>query len=397
MGNFIRKVSDRASVIAADGLWLEDAATQQLKITAQLNGMHQAVGLPDLHPGRGYPVGAAFFSVGVMYPALIGGDIGCGVAVWQTDLGKSKVKLDKLDKQLGNLDGPVDEAEWAVIEQREPAWADRRRDIVDLLEKAGLDSGCVLLAGNVGFGNHFVELQVIDEAVDEEALTGAGIRAKALQLLVHSGSRGLGQSILRSHVDEFGHRGLADGSAELDAYLAKHDAAVQFARYNRALVAARVLHRLRAIGVPVLDVSHNLVERETVGHVHGWLHRKGANPTTAGMVALPGSRDAYTYLLEPITGAGEVALFSLAHGAGRKWMRTDCKDRLFHLATPDQMSRTSMGGRVICNDRGLIYEEAPQAYKNVDAVLESLVGAGLVRVVARSRPLLTYKTRGECC
>ena len=56
-----------------------------------------------------------------------------------------------------------------------------------------------------------------------------------------------------------------------------------------------------------------------------------------------------------------------------------------------------MGGRVICNDRALIYEEAPQAYKNVDSVLDCLVGAGLVRVVARSKPLLTYKTRGECC
>ena len=78
-------------------------------------------------------------------------------------------------------------------------------------------------------------------------------------------------------------------------------------------------------------------------------------------------------------------------------MRTDCKGRLDRIATPAQLSRTTMGGRVICNDRALIYEEAPQAYKNVDSVLACLVGAGLARVVARSRPLLTYKTRGECC
>ncbi|UUZ49087.1 RtcB family protein [Massilia sp. B-10] len=80
-----------------------------------------------------------------------------------------------------------------------------------------------------------------------------------------------------------------------------------------------------------------------------------------------------------------------------KWQRTDCKARLERIATPGQLSRTAMGGRVICNDRALIYEEAPQAYKNVDSVLACLVGAGLVRVLARSKPVLTYKTRGECC
>ena len=92
-----------------------------------------------------------------------------------------------------------------------------------------------------------------------------------------------------------------------------------------------------------------------------------------------------------------MSLHSLAHGAGRKWQRTDCKGRLFKLATPAQLSRTALGGRVICNDRALIYEEAPQAYKQVESVLDCLLGAGLVRVVARSKPVLTYKTRGECC
>jgi release factor H-coupled RctB family protein len=131
--------------------------------------------------------------------------------------------------------------------------------------------------------------------------------------------------------------------------------------------------------------------------MQGWLHRKGATPSDLGLVMLPGSRDDYSYLIEPVTQAGALSLHSLAHGAGRKWMRTDCKGRLERIATPAQLSRTSMGGRVICNDRALIYEEAPQAYKNVDSVLGCLVGAGLVRVVARSKPVLTYKTRGECC
>ena len=109
MGNFVQTISDRVTIIASDRLWLEDAAVQQTKTTSQLEGMQRVVGLPDLHPGRGYPVGAAFFSTGRFYPALVGNDIGCGMALWQTDILAAKAKLDKLDKQIGNLDGIVDD------------------------------------------------------------------------------------------------------------------------------------------------------------------------------------------------------------------------------------------------------------------------------------------------
>ena len=123
MSDFIRTISDRVTVIASSRLWLEDAAIEQARKTSQLAGMQRVVGLPDLHPGRGYPVGAAFFSTGHLYPALVGNDIGCGMGLWQTDIATSRAKLDKLDKQLGNLDGPIDEDEQragvgAVLEQR---------------------------------------------------------------------------------------------------------------------------------------------------------------------------------------------------------------------------------------------------------------------------------------
>lgn len=107
MGNiFVKTVSDRACVVASDTTWMEDAALQQLVTTSQLEGMQRVAGMPDLHPGRGYPVGAAFFSTGRFYPALVGNDIGCGMALWQTDLRASAVKLDKLEKRVGNIDGP---------------------------------------------------------------------------------------------------------------------------------------------------------------------------------------------------------------------------------------------------------------------------------------------------
>lgn len=397
MGNFVQTISDRVTIIASERLWLEDAAVQQTKTTSQLAGMQRVVGLPDLHPGRGYPVGAAFFSTGRFYPALVGNDIGCGMALWQTDIVAGKARLDKIDKQIGNLDDIIDDDEWSLLERRDPEWPARIAALSALLQDAELDTAHLRSRGTIGKGNHFAELQVVDAVECADVVATTTLAPKSLQLLVHSGSRGLGQAVLRSHVDGFSHAGLAENTPEATAYLKQHDAAVRFAELNRALIAARIFQRLRCEATPVLEVNHNTVTAECIDGVDGWLHRKGATPSDQGLVMLPGSRDDYSYLIEPLTGAGSLSLHSLAHGAGRKWQRTDCKGRLDRIATPAQLSRTALGGRVICNDRALIYEEAPQAYKNVDSVLGCLVGAGLVRVVARSKPVLTYKTRGECC
>ncbi len=103
MGNTIA-IAPRVSLIAEQNTWIEGAAIEQLTNTAQLPNMMQVVGMPDLHPGRGYPVGAAFFSQQRFYPALIGNDIGCGMSLWQTDLAVMKQSLDKLEKKLGNID-----------------------------------------------------------------------------------------------------------------------------------------------------------------------------------------------------------------------------------------------------------------------------------------------------
>ncbi len=98
MSNTIGSVTPRVSLIASKHTWIEGNAIQQLEITAKLPDMVRVVGMPDLHPGRGYPVGAAFFSQHRFYPALIGNDIGCGMSLWQTDLLAMKQSLDKLEK-----------------------------------------------------------------------------------------------------------------------------------------------------------------------------------------------------------------------------------------------------------------------------------------------------------
>ena len=85
--------------------------------------------------------------------------------------------------------------------------------------------------------------------------------------------------------------------------------------------------------------------------------------------------------------------WSLAHGAGRKWARSDARLRMRERFSVAELAQTGLGGRVVCEERDLLYEEAPAAYKSIEAVVHDLVDAGLVSVVATFRPLLTYKTR----
>jgi release factor H-coupled RctB family protein len=373
MGNFVKPLSERACVVASDSTWMEDAATAQLITTSQLEGMQRVAGMPDLHPGRGYPVGAAFFSVQRFYPALVGNDIGCGMALWQTDLKASAIKLDKLEKRVGNIDGPMDDD--AARAEAMTTWG-----VLPCDHDTSL--------GTIGGGNHFAEFQQVDTVHNPDALAALGIDVRCLQLLVHTGSRGLGERVLRAHVDAFGHRGLEAGTAAATDYLAQHDAALRYAQCNRALVVQRLLSHVRAQGQQVLDVHHNFVTRADIHGQSGWLHRKGATPSDAGPVLIPGLRGDFSYLVRP-TRLCHDTLLSLAHGAGRKWIRSACKDRLFKLMTPTQMGRTALGSRVICNDRQLIYEEAPQAYKSIDSVVQTLEGAGLIEVLARTRPVLT--------
>ena len=99
-----------------------------------------------------------------------------------------------------------------------------------------------------------------------------------------------------------------------------------------------------------------------------------------------------SYLVKP-TGGGDSHAWSLAHGAGRKWSRSEARLRMQERFGMHQLVQTALSGRVICEERDLLYEEAPAAYKHIEAVIQDLVDAGLVSVIASFRPLLTYKTR----
>lgn len=363
-------------LITSERSWIEQDALDQLQRTARLSGMRKVVGLPDLHPGKGFPVGMACLSAGIAYPFLVGNDIGCGMGLWQTDRKAAKPKLDAWVKALQTLEGPPADDQ---AEQNDRADWLARFDATPTAFDAAL--------GSIGGGNHFAELQKVAEIQDEAGFRDLGLDAARLFLLVHSGSRGLGQDILERHLATHGQAGLAAGTADAEAYQAEHDNAVRWARANRARIAQRFLTVLRAEATPVLDLVHNSVTPTPAG----WLHRKGAAPADAGPLVIPGSRGSFSYLVVP-TGDGAVAAWSLAHGAGRRWPRAEMKARLQTRYSVAELERTALGGRVICADRALIYEEAPEAYKRIEQVIEDLQEAGLIRVIAVLTPLITYKT-----
>ncbi|MEM9948384.1 MAG: RNA ligase RtcB family protein [Cyanobacteria bacterium P01_D01_bin.36] len=362
-------------VVASEKTWIEGNALQQLEMTAQLKGVQRAVGMPDLHAGKGCPIGAAFLSCGWIYPALVGNDIGCGMGLWRTGLKAVKLKLDKWAGKL-QLDGP-----W---EGDASVWLTEHGLPTDLFAGS---------MGTIGGGNHFAELQRVETIYDAEACESLGVEKRWLYLLVHSGSRGLGHQILQDHVATFKAEGLSMGSEAATDYLQAHNHAMAWAVANRALIAHRFLSALGSEGESVFDLSHNTVTpKEIEGEMH-WLHRKGAAPADEGALVIPGSRGTYSYLVQPTEIDPIGHAFSLAHGAGRKWMRSDVKGRLSAKYRPADLLRTDLGGLVICEDKSLIYEEAPQAYKNIDVVIQDMVDADLIRVLARLQPVLSYKTR----
>ena len=230
------------------------------------------------------------------------------------------------------------------------------------------------------------------DVVEDGRCAALGLDAKVSVLLIHSGSRGLGQSIFNAQMAANGLDALdADSEAGI-AYLARHDEALRWSIANRALIAHRFASQIGGEVRPVSDVPHNVIARETWRDAPALVHRKGAAVATGDAVVIPGSRGTMSYLVAP-TGDREAAAFSLAHGAGRRWQRGYAKPRLSHKYRVEDLARTELGGRVICEDRELLYEEAPQAYKDIGRVIDDLVTAGLVQVIAVLKPVLTYKVR----
>ncbi|MFT5592558.1 MAG: release factor H-coupled RctB family protein [Oceanicoccus sp.] len=381
MDTYVQKISKSVSLVASKKTWIEDLAVQQLVKTSELEGMTSVVGMPDLHPGKSYPIGAAFFSLDRIYPALVGNDIGCGMSLWQSDQLISKLNKDKWVKKLKDLESPL-AGDWQSLISEERT----RRNI----DSTGFDSSL----GTIGGGNHFAEFQEVDEVINDVIFNDLNLDKNNAILLVHSGSRGLGHSILDAYLSAYNHDAVFSNTQAFFEYMNKHNMALRWAELNRYLIAKRFCRSVNIKANMILDVNHNLVTEAVIDNQTGYLHRKGATPSDKGVVVIPGSRGDYTYLVKPLDN--DIALNSLAHGAGRKWKRGDCQARLSSKYSKEDLNRTKFGSRVICGNKELLYDEAPQAYKKCSSVIESMLDAGLIEVIAKLKPLITFKTEGSC-
>jgi release factor H-coupled RctB family protein len=342
--------------------WIEGRAEQQLEHVAGWSGVRKIAAFPDLHPGKYGPVGCAVLADQI-YPQLIGNDIGCGMSLFQLDLPIRKLKLEKALRRIRVLGEPTTE------------------DYAGRLEKANLKPDMFATSlGTIGGGNHFCEVQTLAECAPD-----LGLDKTALYLLVHSGSRGFGNAVLAA-VPDGAFSGMHPNNDATLEYVKNHDNAVRWASLNRQIIAERAADALRADLRMIVDAPHNLLTQ----YDNGWLHRKGAACAAGGLVPLAGSRATASYLLRP-SGEPET-LDSTAHGAGRRYDRSSMHGRVQAKRSDiEAMQRTPFGGRIICEDRDLLIEEAPHAYKSSQAVVADLEATGAATPVATFHPLLTFK------
>jgi tRNA-splicing ligase RtcB (3'-phosphate/5'-hydroxy nucleic acid ligase) len=289
--------------------------------------------------------------------------------------------------------------------------------------------------GTLGGGNHFIELERVDRVFDAAIAQSWGIREWQLVVMIHSGSRGLGHEVggqaMRAALKVNTQRGdplpsrelmyLSIESREGRAYHEAMKCAANFAYANRQVMATLVRHNLRQalgdVAMPlVYDVAHNIAKFEMVEGVRTCVHRKGATRAfppslmqgtpfaeTGQPVLIPGSMGTASYLLSGVE-SGKRSLWSVNHGAGRTMSRTEAagtrrrrgkkgrSQMLRPAAISDEAFRQAMDGvYLVCQDKSRIKEEAPQAYKDIEIVIDTVVGAGLANRVARMVPLAVLK------
>ncbi len=408
MGNPLQHAGSTVEVIEGPGVHIEIEAVDQLRRVAGLPGCVRAVGMPDLHPGPGIPIGMATASTSHVHPTLVGSDAGCGVTAvvarktvasgkWLRRIERATadpppLPVDPLEaleavwhhgpRGLAMLDGIDQELQqWVgTIPWGEPLG--KSGPLPEALHEARFGEAL----GTTGGGNHFVELAKVSKVYEDDALPE--LRRGAMVVLAHSGSRGLGYALVQRWQDHALHE-----AEEIATYLGELAGCCRFAQANRALLVWRMLGAVGAgrcdrLGGS-LDLVHNDV-RPGGSPDTPWVHRKGAAPARAGELTITlGSRGSDSWILR---GQGNDAhLCSVAHGAGRKIPRTEAKARLSHRYKRTDLRRTPHGGQVLCDRNELLWEEHQDVYKPIEPVVTALESAGVATRVASLVPMVTVK------
>jgi len=441
---------------------LRDKSLEQAVNAATLPGLVGSVlVMPDMHQGYGFPIGgvaATKLPDGVISPGGIGYDINCGVRLLASmiDVDKAAPYLDGLASALNEFcpsgvgekgairvtDAELDAvcrdgAQWALKKGYATPADVRRTEEGGRLEGANpaavsrraRERGRPQL-GSLGAGNHFIEIDVVDQVFDPRAAQVMGLAEGRLVVQIHCGSRGFGHQICSDYVEEFQaavkryNIKLPDrelvcaplNSPEGQNYLAAMRCAANYAFANRQILAhsARHAFEIALAGkvdsfelYQVYDIAHNMGKIET--HlIEGkptkvCVHRKGATrafgPGSPELpdeyrpigqpVLVPGSMGTASWVLVGTERSMSQSFGSTCHGAGRMMSRHEAKRE---VRGEKLRSELEAGGiRVRAGSLAGLAEEAPQAYKNVDRVVEAVVGADIARKVARLRPLAVVK------
>jgi tRNA-splicing ligase RtcB len=374
----MREASMRAWLAAP----LDREVSEAIERLRRAPGVEQIAVMPDVHLSADVCIGVAVATSHLIYPQAVGGDIGCGMFAVALDVEAAALDVPRVAGQvlndLGRAVPPRRRNRREMVAQPE----DVARDPLShaSLESVRRNEGAIEFA-TLGSGNHFLEMQA-----DEEG---------RLWLMVHSGSRVLGQAIRDHHLAraqrvENGLRVLEATSGAGLEYL--HDVlwARRFADASRRAMAeeaGRVLAgRLgaRVCWETAITADHNHVSLENHGGRDLWVHRKGAMPARLGeRGVLPGSMGTLSFHVE---GRGcQEALCSSAHGAGRALSRTAARGKVSEREFRRQMEGVWYDSRLA----GKLRDEAPAAYKDIRAVLRAQ--SELVKVTRSLRPVLNYK------
>jgi tRNA-splicing ligase RtcB len=435
-----------------------DRSLQQLANVATLPGVWGAVlGMPDMHEGYGFPVGGVAGTVlpdGVISPGGIGFDINCGVRLLASDLQRDELQprleavVHEISRSIpagfgrgGRLSLGSRELDRLLTEGC--TYLVRELGIglpedLDFIESHGVLAGASAAAvsdrakergrdqvGTLGGGNHFLELQVVEELFDERAAAAMGLRRGQVTVLIHTGSRGLGHQVCTDYVRQMDQSVARHGislpdrqlacaplsSPEGTRYFAAMAAAANFGFCNRQAIAHKVRgvfdrvlagQRGRELRV-VYDVTHNTAKIEQHGARKLCVHRKGATrafgpsspelpPAYRGVgqpVLIPGSMGTASFVLVGTDEASEISLSSCCHGAGRAMSRAAAKRA---VAGGELRRELEHRGIVVrCPSAAELAEEAPLAYKDVERVVDVVHAAQIARKVARLRPLGVVK------
>ncbi len=435
-----------------------DLSLTQTANVATLDGIvGPSLALPDIHQGYGFPIGgvAAFdLEKGIVSPGGVGFDINCGVRLLTTGLETEEVKpklkeiIDKLFFAIPSGVGSKGQIRISMEELDEVL----KKGVLWALEKGYAkeedlehieSKGCLKEAdaskvsfhakkrgmpqlGSLGSGNHFLEIQNVEQIFDKEIANRLGIKENQIVIMIHTGSRGLGHqvatdyiSVMRAAMRKYNIR-VPDiqlacapiNSKEGQDYIKAMSAAANYAWCNRQLITHWAREVFKEIFPEaqlklVYDVAHNIAKFET-HHFKGkeikvLVHRKGATRAfppghpeipsdykeIGQPVLIPGDMGRASYILVGTSKAMEEVWGSTCHGSGRAMSRAAAKRQTTFEKASAWLKEH--GIIVKCASETGITEEMPEAYKNVDEVVEVVAGAQIAKKIARMRPLGVVK------